>query len=138
MSVPRARLLDLLKVGTSIAPISARWRPAECRDADAGQHANNHIQQQAQCKVFSMTYNPEGVRMGNKVLRQRLRGPALASYYPRKAATIRDLQREFGPDLLAFDEWDEDRLEGLAGCVPPHLDTFIEMRVNCVLFCSEC
>ncbi|KJR87332.1 mitochondral 37S ribosomal protein S27 [Sporothrix schenckii 1099-18] len=81
MSVPRARLLELLK---------------------------------AQCRVFNMTYNPEGIRTGNKVLRQRLRGPALASYYPRKAVTIRDLQREFGPDLEAFDEWDEDRLEGLA------------------------
>ncbi|KIH94961.1 hypothetical protein SPBR_03560 [Sporothrix brasiliensis 5110] len=81
MSVPRARLLELLK---------------------------------AQCRVFNMTYNPEGIRTGNKVLRQRLRGPALASYYPRKVVTIRDLQREFGPDLEAFDEWDEDRLEGLA------------------------
>ncbi|CAK7197716.1 hypothetical protein SEUCBS139899_000364 [Sporothrix eucalyptigena] len=82
MSVPRARLLDLMKV---------------------------------QCKVFSITYNPEGLRLGNKVLRQRLRGPALASYYPRKVVTIRDLQREFGPDLIAFDEEDEDRLESLAG-----------------------
>ncbi|KAL1913668.1 hypothetical protein Sste5344_000632 [Sporothrix stenoceras] len=69
----------------------------------------------AQCKIFGTTFNPEGIRMGNKVLRQRLRGPALASYYPRKFVGIRDLQREFGPDLLAFDEWDEDRLEGLAG-----------------------
>lgn len=84
-----------------------------------------------------MTYNPEGVRMGNKVLRQRLRGPALASYYPRKAATIRDLQREFGPDLLAFDEWDEDRLEGLAGCVLLFADTLIEIHVDCVLCCSR-
>lgn len=55
--------------------------------------------------------------MGNKVLRQRLRGPALAAYYPRRVVTFEDLQREFAPDLLAMNEWDEDRLERLAGCV---------------------
>ncbi|CAK7217138.1 mitochondral 37S ribosomal protein S27 [Sporothrix bragantina] len=81
MSVPRARLLDLMKV---------------------------------QCKVFSTTFNPEGIRMGNKVLRQRLRGPALASYYPRKVVTIKDLQREFS-DYTIINEEEEDRLEHLAG-----------------------
>ncbi|EFY95725.1 hypothetical protein MHUMG1_08092 [Metarhizium humberi] len=78
MSVPRARLLDLMK---------------------------------AQCQVFATTYNPEGVRMGNKVLRQRLKGPALAAYYPRKVATIKDVKREFGPVLATWDEAEEDRFE---------------------------
>ncbi|CAK7238911.1 MAG: hypothetical protein STHCBS139747_000332 [Sporothrix thermara] len=82
MSVPRARLLDLMKV---------------------------------QCKVFQTTFNPEGIRMGNKVLRQRLRGPALASYYPRKLVTIKDLQREFNTDYTIINEEEEDRLEHLAG-----------------------
>ncbi|KAK1772493.1 mitochondrial ribosomal subunit S27-domain-containing protein [Phialemonium atrogriseum] len=82
MSVPRARLLDLMKV---------------------------------QCQVFSSTYNPDGIRTGNKILRQRLRGPALASYYPRKVATIRDLVKEFQPfHLIAEDEKQDDRLEGIA------------------------
>jgi hypothetical protein len=67
---------------------------------------------QVQCKVFSTTFNPEGLRLGNKVLRQRLRGPALASYYPRKIVTLRDLQKKF-PDLETFDEKEEDRLEHL-------------------------
>lgn len=67
---------------------------------------------QVQCKVFSTTFNPEGLRLGNKVLRQRLRGPALASYYPRKVVTLRDLQKKF-PDLETFDEKEEDRLEHL-------------------------
>ncbi|KAG8669101.1 hypothetical protein FPOAC2_08417 [Fusarium poae] len=78
MSVPRARILDLMK---------------------------------AQCQVFATSYNPEGIRMGNKILRQRLRGPAMATYYPRKTATIQDLKREFGPTLATWDEAEEDRFE---------------------------
>lgn len=49
--------------------------------------------------------------MGNKVLRQRLKGPALAAYYPRKVATIKDVKREFGPVLATWDEAEEDRFE---------------------------
>ncbi|RDA93797.1 hypothetical protein CP533_6370 [Ophiocordyceps camponoti-saundersi (nom. inval.)] len=78
MSVPRARLLDLMK---------------------------------AQCQIFATTYNPERIRMGNKVLRQRLKGPALAAYYPRKLATIKDVKREFGPELTTWDEDEEDRFD---------------------------
>ncbi|KAK3946315.1 mitochondrial ribosomal subunit S27-domain-containing protein [Diplogelasinospora grovesii] len=82
MSVPRARMLQLMK---------------------------------AQCQLFSTTFNPDGVRTGNKILRQRLRGPALAAYYPRKLVTIRDLQKEFASlDLFVEDEADEDRLEHIA------------------------
>ncbi len=49
--------------------------------------------------------------MGNKILRQRLRGPALAAYYPRKVASWRDLKKEFGPDIEVWDEEDDDDLE---------------------------
>lgn len=49
--------------------------------------------------------------MGNKVLRQRLRGPALAAYYPRKMATIKDVKAEFGPVLGTWDNAEEDRFE---------------------------
>ncbi|KAL1902169.1 hypothetical protein Cpir12675_000069 [Ceratocystis pirilliformis] len=80
MSVPRARLLQLMKT---------------------------------QCDVFSTTFNPDGLRLGNKVLRQRLRGPALAAYYPRKDATIKDVRRMFGPDIYAWDQKELDRLESL-------------------------
>ncbi|KJZ80364.1 hypothetical protein HIM_00214 [Hirsutella minnesotensis 3608] len=78
MSVPRARVLELMK---------------------------------AQCQIFATTYNPERVRMGSKILRQRLKGPALASYYPRKLATIKDVKREFGPILDTWDEQEEDRFD---------------------------
>jgi hypothetical protein len=49
--------------------------------------------------------------MGNKVLRQRLRGPSLAAYYPRKVATIKDVKRIFGPHLTTWDDAEEDRFE---------------------------
>ncbi|KUJ09117.1 uncharacterized protein LY89DRAFT_676482 [Mollisia scopiformis] len=66
-----------------------------------------------QCRIFSTTFNPEGLRLGNKILRQRLKGPALASYYPRKVATIQDLQKLY-PEFDEFiDEAEEDRLEGI-------------------------
>ena len=75
---------------------------------------------QAQCQLFSTTYNPEGIRTGNKILRQRLRGPALASYYPRKVMAFRDFQDEFRPLELEVENDDElDRLEHVAACVIP-------------------
>ena len=52
--------------------------------------------------------------MGNKILRQRLRGPALAAYYPRKMVDLKDLTKEFGPALEFVDEDEEDRQESLA------------------------
>ncbi|EPE36228.1 hypothetical protein GLAREA_05566 [Glarea lozoyensis ATCC 20868] len=67
---------------------------------------------QVQCRIFSNTFNPQGLRLGNKVLRQRLKGPALASYYPRKMATFQDLQKAY-PDWETFDEEQEDRIEKL-------------------------
>ncbi|EGX93200.1 mitochondrial 37S ribosomal protein S27, putative [Cordyceps militaris CM01] len=78
MSIPRARVVDLMK---------------------------------AQCKVFATTFNPEGTRLGNKVLRQRLRGPATAAYYPRKIVTIKDVKAEFGPELDTWDPDEEARFE---------------------------
>ncbi|MCJ1232087.1 mitochondral 37S ribosomal protein S27 [Varicellaria rhodocarpa] len=65
-----------------------------------------------QCRIFSTTYNPERLRTGNKILRQRLKGPSVASYYPRKIVTIRDVQKLY-PDLETWDDDEEDRLEHL-------------------------
>ncbi|KAI1750649.1 mitochondrial ribosomal subunit S27-domain-containing protein [Xylaria castorea] len=82
-AVPRARLLDLMKV---------------------------------QCQIFSTTYNPERIRMGNKILRQRLRGPSLAKYYPAKGPTINTLEKEFRSlGLETVDEEEEDRQEHIEG-----------------------
>lgn len=52
--------------------------------------------------------------MGNKILRQRLKGPSIAAYYPRRSVTIADIQKEFKRyDLETWNEDEEDRLEGL-------------------------
>ncbi|EFR01149.1 hypothetical protein MGYG_04153 [Nannizzia gypsea CBS 118893] len=58
----------------------------------------------AQCRIFSHTFNPENLRLGNKILRQRLRGATLASYYPRKTVTFEDLEKVYRPmGLTTFD-----------------------------------
>jgi hypothetical protein len=58
--------------------------------------------------------------MGNKILRQKLKGPAMASYYPRKVMTFRDFQKEFKPlDLEIDNEPELERLEHIAACVAP-------------------
>ncbi|RYP53005.1 hypothetical protein DL769_010583 [Monosporascus sp. CRB-8-3] len=36
-----------------------------------------------------------GVRMGNKILRQRLRGPSLVKYYPPRGPDLNTLARDF-------------------------------------------
>lgn len=69
------------------------------------------VHRQARCQVFATVFNPTGVRQGTKVLRQRLKGPAVAAYYPRRTVTIRDVKREFGPVLTTWDDAEEDRLE---------------------------
>ncbi|KAK4455589.1 mitochondrial ribosomal subunit S27-domain-containing protein [Podospora aff. communis PSN243] len=83
MSVPRARMLDLMK---------------------------------AQCQLFSTTFNPEGLRLGNKVLRKRLLGPTYVSWYPPKLVTHKDILREFAPLQLTVDDQKEDvRRDHIAG-----------------------
>ncbi|KAI1461042.1 mitochondrial ribosomal subunit S27-domain-containing protein [Annulohypoxylon moriforme] len=70
----------------------------------------------AQCEIFSTTYNPDGIRMGNLILRQRLRGPTLAKYYPPRGPTINTLEKAFKHlHLETINEKEEDRIEHLAG-----------------------
>ena len=54
--------------------------------------------------------------MGNKILRQRLKGPALAAYYPRKTVTLKELTNKF-PDWEFIDEQEEHRLDHIKGYV---------------------
>jgi hypothetical protein len=62
--------------------------------------------------------------MGNKVLRQRLRGPALAAWYPRKSVSFRDLQDTYRPfGLETWNEYEEDREEAIQ-MYAPQLDIF--------------
>ena len=59
--------------------------------------------QKVSCSVFGTTFNPTGARLGNRVLRQRLRGPALLDYYPDRyivADTLRKLRR-LDPDTFS-------------------------------------
>nr|POE65215.1 mitochondrial 37s ribosomal protein s27 [Quercus suber] len=64
-------------------------------------------------RIFSTIFNPTNQRLGNKVLRQRLRGPALSAYYPRRVATFVDLKKAY-PGYEMYDEFEEERLEHLA------------------------
>jgi hypothetical protein len=66
--------------------------------------------QQVRCGIFGTIFNPKNERLGNKVLRQKLRGSALASYYPRRVATFKDLKQLY-PGFELYDEKEEDRLE---------------------------
>ncbi|OKP09397.1 hypothetical protein PENSUB_5219 [Penicillium subrubescens] len=67
-----------------------------------------------QCRIFSLNFNPQRLRLGNKILRQRLRGPALAAWYPKKTVSFRDLQNTYKPlGLTTFDEAEDDREEAI-------------------------
>ncbi|CAN9387072.1 unnamed protein product [Alternaria sp. RS040] len=65
-----------------------------------------------QCNVFNTTYNPERLRLGSRILHQRLKGPAVASYYPPRIGTISQL-RSLYPEHQIIDEEEEDWLEHL-------------------------
>ncbi|KAK7948655.1 mitochondrial 37S ribosomal protein mS33 [Apiospora aurea] len=70
----------------------------------------------AQCEIFSTTYNPDGIRMGNKILRQRLRGPSLAKYYPPRGPSLNELLKDFKHlELEGVNEEFEDWQEHIAG-----------------------
>ncbi|KAJ5929410.1 hypothetical protein N7454_007258 [Penicillium verhagenii] len=69
---------------------------------------------QTQCRIFSLNFNPQRLRLGNKILRQRLRGPALAAWYPKQEVSFRDLQNTYKPlGLTTFDEAEDDREEAI-------------------------
>ncbi|KAF2423327.1 hypothetical protein EJ08DRAFT_640315 [Tothia fuscella] len=79
MSVPRARILALLKT---------------------------------QCTIFNTTYNPNRLRLGNKILRQRLKGPSITNYYPPRIRVVQELKKAY-PDWEVEDEKEDERVEGL-------------------------
>ncbi|KAH8724785.1 mitochondrial ribosomal subunit S27-domain-containing protein [Phaeosphaeriaceae sp. PMI808] len=65
-----------------------------------------------QCSVFNTTYNPQRLRLGSRILHQRLKGPQVASYYPPRIGTISQL-RSLYPKNEILDEEEEDWLEHL-------------------------
>ena len=58
--------------------------------------------------------------MGNKILRQRLRGPSLVKYYPPRGPDLNTMRKDFKKyNLEVIDEEEDDRQEHLAGQVLP-------------------
>ncbi|KAK9446384.1 mitochondrial 37S ribosomal protein mS33 [Limtongia smithiae] len=50
----------------------------------------------ASCDVFGTVYNPDNLRMGNKILRKKLIGPTVAAYYPSQSPVkLKDLRSAF-------------------------------------------
>ena len=70
------------------------------------------MRRQLQCSIFNTTFNPERQRLGNKILRQRLKGHILASYYPPKVDVIQTLRKDY-PGHTIEDEVQEMRLEAV-------------------------
>ncbi|RUS32243.1 mitochondrial ribosomal subunit S27-domain-containing protein [Jimgerdemannia flammicorona] len=68
---------------------------------------------QLSCKLFNNLYNPTNARTGNKVLRGRLLGPALTSYYPQKLLHFRDVKAAY-PNLGLVDLEEKERLDEIA------------------------
>lgn len=67
---------------------------------------------QLQCSIFNTTFNPERLRLGNKILRQRLKGHIVAKYYPPKINVIQDMRKDY-PGCMIEDEQQELRLEAV-------------------------
>ncbi|KAF2205588.1 hypothetical protein GQ43DRAFT_453044 [Delitschia confertaspora ATCC 74209] len=65
-----------------------------------------------QCRIFNTTYNPERLRLGTKILHQRLKGPSIASYYPPRIGTIKQLRRLY-PEYDISDEKEDEWIEHL-------------------------
>ncbi|KAF3940724.1 hypothetical protein ABW19_dt0204026 [Dactylella cylindrospora] len=65
---------------------------------------------QVSCRVFNTTFNPTGERTGNKVLRERLKGPSMMEYYPKQQFSVAQFMRGF-PDLWMSDEKEEYRVQ---------------------------
>lgn len=66
------------------------------------------------CAIFGNIYNPNGLRTGNKILRERLVGPTVNSYYPNvKQIKLREITRMV-PEMNLIDQSEKVRLEDLS------------------------
>lgn len=122
VTASKSRLIELTKVWPSLRCSAVCHSPCITIVGLQQYYFNSsilflHIDKiyQLQCSIFGTTFNPTQQRLGNNVLRQRLKGPQLAAYYPRKSATIEDITKEFEKhDLETWNDKEEDRLELLA------------------------
>lgn len=66
------------------------------------------------CAIFGSVYNPQRIRTGNKILRQRLVGPTINSYYPNvQRIALHEITRMV-PEMKLIDQGEKARLDGLA------------------------
>ncbi|KAF9944991.1 hypothetical protein BGZ65_011325 [Modicella reniformis] len=66
------------------------------------------------CAIFGNLYNPQRIRTGNKILRQRLVGPAINSYYPNvRPINLREITN-MAPELNLIDQAEKARLDDIA------------------------
>ncbi|KAG0234449.1 mitochondrial ribosomal subunit S27-domain-containing protein [Mortierella sp. GBAus27b] len=66
------------------------------------------------CAIFGNVYNPQRIRTGNKILRQRLVGPTVNSYYPNvQQIKLREITR-MAPEMKLIDQKEKARLDDLA------------------------
>lgn len=97
MAVARSRVWDLLKVSFLCLEIVISVTDIS----------------KVQARIYGHTFNPACTRTGNKVLRERLKGPAVASYYPPRSATLKEMMA-FYPQLETYDEKEADRIDSIA------------------------
>ncbi|CAG8455721.1 4885_t:CDS:2 [Funneliformis caledonium] len=64
-------------------------------------------------KIFNNVYNPKGERTGNKILRQKLIGPTIVEWYPKRIITLRKITDMF-PSMKLVDQEEKLRLEEIA------------------------
>ncbi|KAF9970215.1 hypothetical protein BGZ73_007104 [Actinomortierella ambigua] len=70
--------------------------------------------QKLTCAIFGNVYNPTNARTGNKILRARLVGPTINSYYPSvRPIKMREITR-MAPEMNLVDQAEKVRLEDLA------------------------
>ncbi|KAJ1972596.1 mitochondral 37S ribosomal protein S27, partial [Dimargaris verticillata] len=56
-------------------------------------------------KVFGRAFDPQGRRTGEQILRQRLVGKQVASYYPEDPLTFKELQKLYpNEDLVDLED----------------------------------
>jgi len=94
-------------------PTLARW-------AQQAAPAAARLQQLAKlrCDVLGTVHNPHSLRTGSKVLKARLRGPAMLRYYGERFSSFRGLNAAI-PGLELRDLVEETRSVSLLALPPP-------------------
>ncbi|KAI9178941.1 mitochondral 37S ribosomal protein S27 [Blastocladiella emersonii ATCC 22665] len=72
--------------------------------------------QQLASTVFQTVHNPTHARTGHRILRERLAGPRLTSYYPPEFLSVKKLNAALEPAGIKLTDYEEVlRLEKIRG-----------------------